>query len=149
MTRATSRATSARVVLPGQGTASASQPVSPQHAGTQPATGGDERLIRKGSGVDLCVRLERIAELYAALAAEYRQIADDIQLAVTDGRALMGGMASRRLFSVRNLADFLDVDEKTVRRWREQGRLPEAVEIGGVVRWRPEDIGAWLEKQRG
>lgn len=143
MTRAPSRRVASE---PRPGRGAASQAVA-QHGAPRAATGGDERRIRERSDVDLCVRLERIAELHVSLADEYRQIADDIQLAVTDERALMDGMASRRLFSVRNLADFLDVDEKTVRRWREAGKLPPALEVGGIVRWRPEVVSRWLEEQ--
>ena len=66
MTRATSRATSARVVLPEQGTASASQPVSPQHVGTQAALWA----LRAGSGFDLVVHRPRGARI----PAQVRQI---------------------------------------------------------------------------
>jgi excisionase family DNA binding protein len=48
------------------------------------------------------------------------------------------------MLSAKALADLLDVDAKTVRRWREEGRLPEPIQIGGVIRWRAEDIDDWL-----
>ena len=51
---------------------------------------------------------------------------------------------SAPLLAVAGLARIMIVIEKTVRRWRDEGRLPDAVEVGGVVRWRPEDIERWL-----
>ena len=122
---------------------------SPQHGATQAATPSDSRLLRARSGLDLHVHFARLADLHNALADEYREIADHIRLAVYEVQALMDGMVPGRLLSVRNLAALLDVDAKTVRRWREAGKLPPALEISGVVRWRPEDIDAWLEEQRG
>ena len=54
-----------------------------------------------------------------------------------------------RLLSVQDLADRLAVDARTVRRWRRDRVLPEALEIAGVIRWRPETIDAWLVQQEG
>ena len=45
------------------------------------------------------------------------------------------------------VAERLQVDPKTVRRWRQEERLPTPVTFGGVIRWRPEAIDAWLEEQ--
>ena len=120
----------------------------PRHAPTQAAQADDGRPLPLGSGLDLHVHFARLADIHSSLADEYREM-EDIQLAACGERALMSGMIPGRLLSVRNLADFLDVDEKTVRRWREAGKLPPALEISGVVRWRPEDIDAWLEEQCG
>lgn len=49
--------------------------------------------------------------------------------------------------TVRDVAERLQVDERTVRRWREEGKLPPAFANGSVVRWRSEDIDAWTEEQ--
>ena len=49
-----------------------------------------------------------------------------------------------RLLSVRDLADRLGVDPKTVRRWRRDRVLPEALEIAGVIRWRREVVDQWI-----
>lgn len=47
--------------------------------------------------------------------------------------------------TVNDVAERLRVDPKTVRRWRETNQLPAALEVGGVIRWRAEDIDTWIE----
>jgi excisionase family DNA binding protein len=55
--------------------------------------------------------------------------------------------APTRLLTVDDLADCFQVSAKTVRRWREEQRLPKALEVGGVIRWRPEDLDTWIQEQ--
>ena len=88
----------------------------------------------------------RLAEVHAEAAQIYRELAE-IQLAAPPERALMDPVEPVRLLTARDVAERLRVDAKTVRRWRESGRLPPAIEIGGVVRWRTQDIDAWIEEQ--
>ena len=80
----------------------------------------------------------------------------EIQLAASRGQSVMAvvrqpiiependSAADARLLTLGDLAVLVQVSEKTLRRWRSEGRLPPAVEIGGVVRWRREDVDAWL-----
>jgi predicted site-specific integrase-resolvase len=49
---------------------------------------------------------------------------------------------------VNDVASQLSVGPRTVRRWRAEGRLPPAVEVAGIVRWRPEAIERWLAEQQ-
>ncbi len=49
------------------------------------------------------------------------------------------------LLSIADVARRCQVSEKTVRRWRKENRLPDAIEIGGVVRWDPRVVDAWLQ----
>ncbi len=55
-----------------------------------------------------------------------------------------------RLYTVETLAEHLSVKPATIRRWRastpRQG--PPAVKVGDLVRWRPEDVEAWLLANR-
>lgn len=51
------------------------------------------------------------------------------------------------LVTIDDLSDRLKVPKETLRRWRKERRLPAAVKIGRTVRWREEDIEAWLAKQ--
>jgi len=53
-----------------------------------------------------------------------------------------------RLMSVRDVALRLSLSERTVRRLRRRGELPAGIEIAGTVRWRPEEIDAWIGDQR-
>ncbi len=50
------------------------------------------------------------------------------------------------LYTTETLADYLQVSPHTVRREREAGRLP-FVRIRDLIRYRPEDVEAYLEYQ--
>ena len=52
--------------------------------------------------------------------------------------------AREPLLTVRDVAKRLQVNEKTVRRWREEKRLPPALVVAGIVRWRADDIDDWI-----
>jgi len=107
----------------------------------------------------LWARLERLhrdlADCYRDLLGRGEKDGEDVlesgQIRVAAG-AEQSDITSvpkpRKMLSAKALADLLDVDAKTVRRWREEGRVPEPVQIGGVIRWRPEDIDAWLGGDR-
>jgi prophage regulatory protein len=42
------------------------------------------------------------------------------------------------------LGEMLGVAERTIRRWNAAGKLPRPVKIGGAIRWRLDEIEAWL-----
>ncbi len=156
----TSRAQLPRVASSGPAPAHGPTP-APER--TQGHTRGDRRS-RPDRGADQCpggadsdpderVRghFARLAAAHSELAHVYADLAEDrdIQLAGSPAPRLMVDVdaaiePSAPLLAVAGLARLLDVTEKTVRRWRDEGRLPDAVEVGGVVRWRPEDIDRWL-----
>jgi excisionase family DNA binding protein len=50
-----------------------------------------------------------------------------------------------RLLSAVEVAELLTVSVSTVWRLRSQGVLPDAVRIGGSVRWRLRDIERYIE----
>lgn len=50
------------------------------------------------------------------------------------------------LYTTESLAEYLQVSPHTVRREREAGRLPY-VRIRDLIRYRPEDIEAYLSNQ--
>ena len=53
-----------------------------------------------------------------------------------------------RLWSVKEVAEFLALSEKTVWRWHEAGKLPPGRKLPGrAVRWDPAKIKTWFEKQ--
>jgi len=41
-------------------------------------------------------------------------------------------------------AEFLDMSPGTLRWWRSIGRGPQFIRCGSAVRYRPEDLEAWL-----
>ena len=50
------------------------------------------------------------------------------------------------LLTMRDLAQQLQVTTRSIIRWRNNGTLPPAVQIGPrLVRWRQADISAWIE----
>jgi len=49
-------------------------------------------------------------------------------------------------WTVRQVAEYLSVNERTVYRMAERGELP-AFKVGDAWRFRREDINAWIERQ--
>ena len=49
------------------------------------------------------------------------------------------------LWTVADVATYLGVTERTVRTWQYSHRLPH-LKIGGVVRFRPPDVLAWVDR---
>ena len=98
--------------------------------------------------------MAHLAELLSEAAGVVREIGE-IHLAATPNSGLMssvekGSSAPRaKLLTPHDLAAVFQVDAKTIRRWRREGRLPAAIEIAGVVRWRPEEIDAWIDARGG
>jgi excisionase family DNA binding protein len=56
-------------------------------------------------------------------------------------------MKTDKFYTVKALADRLAITPMTVYRMAKQGKLP-ATRIGGSIRFRPEDIEAFLETVR-
>ncbi len=141
---------------PGQGVA---RPAEFRHGPTQATCDAELRGLVPGrdSASHRSRHLVRLAELCTE-AAEILGSLADIQLDESRHPRLMDGVGSssgsvaatsapRRLLTARDVAALLQVDAKTVRRWREEGKLPPAVELGGVVRWLAEDLAVWLKEQ--
>jgi prophage regulatory protein len=49
------------------------------------------------------------------------------------------------LISAEKLAQMLDISVRTLWRLRAAGRMPAPVRIGGSVRWRAQEVQAWIE----
>jgi excisionase family DNA binding protein len=52
------------------------------------------------------------------------------------------------LMSVTALAEYLDIPEATIYRWRSTGYGPVGFRVGKHLRYRREDVDAWIEAQR-
>jgi excisionase family DNA binding protein len=52
-----------------------------------------------------------------------------------------------QLLTVSELAELLQVLEKTIYSWRYRGEGPPGVVVGRHLRYRPQDVAAWLETQ--
>lgn len=55
-----------------------------------------------------------------------------------------------RLFTPQTLADYLGLAVQTIyNRHASGGDLPPVIKIGRLLRFQPQDVVAWLERQRG
>jgi excisionase family DNA binding protein len=97
-----------------------------------------------------------LADLLVEAGETVRQVAEEAQdqLAVRAKRALMDDVTRtatnvpaprRKLLTVTDIAGIVGCRPRTVRRWREEGRLPPALHFGGLVRWEETDVLAWLD----
>jgi excisionase family DNA binding protein len=50
-----------------------------------------------------------------------------------------------RLWTVDDVAEYLQVPVKTLYQWRTQGRGPRGRRVGRYLRYRPEDVLAWFD----
>ena len=104
------------------------------------------------------------AEILAGLATAAENLDDsagngDIQLAGGGGSSLMDAVeatdvqpspgTSIDLLSIADIARILGIGERSVRRWRSEGALPPAIEIGGLLRWRREVVEVWIAEREG
>ena len=123
-----------------------------------PAPGSRPHPGRSGAlqGGDLINQLRRAGRLHFELGETFENMAESLALGL-DGIAnpwMHGDVASPKselqsLLSVKDVAKLLKVNERTVRRWRKEGRLPAGKEIAGVIRWNPDEIQDWLRNGGG
>ena len=52
-----------------------------------------------------------------------------------------------RLLTVQELADLLQIPAKTIYTWRYKRNGPPAVPMGKYLRFRAEDVAAWLDER--
>ena len=128
--------------------------------GPPAATGRDTRSHGATVAKERVVAgVSRLAELHAEMAEVCRELAQDLEVQLDESRPsrLMDAMhdgpgtaaARRPLLTAADLAQRLSVDQKTVRRWRAEGKLPPAVELGSsVLRWESEVVDTWLAERR-
>ena len=49
------------------------------------------------------------------------------------------------MYTVDDMSRELRISRQTLYRWRKAGVLPAPVLIGGSIRWREQDVAAWLD----
>ena len=128
---------------------------SEPHGATQAAS------CEGGAGDGTTAALEQIAGLCAELGRAFSALAiEQKRLATSRERAVMRSSPSenagapampkpRTLLSAKAVADLIGCDPRTIRRWRAEEKLPPAFEVGGIVRWHPEDIERWRRERTG
>lgn len=130
------------------------------HESRQGRHPADTRAHSPNRGPDLA----RLADLLEESARVCRHLAQDGQnrlaestedglMSDVNGRArecatAHAEVAAESLLSATKVGELLGVSERTVRRWRQQNKLPAAVDLGGVWRWKASDIAAWIEEHR-
>jgi len=57
------------------------------------------------------------------------------------------GSAVPALLNVHELSAVLGVPEATLYGWRTQGKGPRGIRVGRHLRYRPEDVEAWINLQ--
>ena len=119
--------------------------LSGAHTGAHVAPRGDQldevlttlpRMLR-----DLASVLEKLCKIRAVQLDASR----DMEHMCGTLPAPLATQIHPKLFTVKSLAEYLDVDPKTVRRWRGDGLLPEPLTVGGVMRWSPQAIEDWIQ----
>lgn len=57
-------------------------------------------------------------------------------------------LTDNKLLSLRELADYLAVNEASIYRWRRTGDGPPGIKLArGAIRYRAVDVEAWLDAQ--
>jgi predicted DNA-binding transcriptional regulator AlpA len=56
-------------------------------------------------------------------------------------------MSEKALLDEKQLASALNISVASARRWRLLRQGPRYVKIGAAVRYKPEDVSAWLESR--
>jgi excisionase family DNA binding protein len=51
------------------------------------------------------------------------------------------------MWTVKDVAEFLAVPVQTLYEWRTKGYGPKGIRVGRYVRYRREDVFAWVESQ--
>lgn len=53
-----------------------------------------------------------------------------------------------KLWSIKEVAAYLGIPVNTLYQWRSKGYGPAGRRMGKYVRYRPEDVEAWIKQQR-
>lgn len=53
----------------------------------------------------------------------------------------------QQLLTIRDVADLLKISQASVRNLTIRGKLPAPVRLGRLIRWRPGDLTAFLERR--
>ncbi|HVV09225.1 helix-turn-helix domain-containing protein [Amycolatopsis sp.] len=54
---------------------------------------------------------------------------------------------TKKLLTIDELADYLSVPKGTLYQWRTKGYGPQGRRVGKYVRYRADDVDAWIDEQ--
>ena len=123
--------------------------------------GASGEVAKHGALERLEARLEKLAQLRSTEAQVLRSIAQEVRVCLdevaqtspdahveTKPQATPANAPSHeQLLDASGLASMLAVTPKTIRRWRDEGRLPAAIDFGGTLRWRRSTVESWLAER--
>ncbi len=100
-------------------------------------------------------QVRHLGQLFLEIHQVCGELAEVLETELAGGavQSVMASMPSAmstelpKLLSTADLARVLGVDDRTVRRMRDRGDLPPAIDLGSVLRWRPEDVERWLAER--
>jgi predicted DNA-binding transcriptional regulator AlpA len=49
-----------------------------------------------------------------------------------------------KLWGIKDVADYLDIPVQTLYQWRSRGYGPPGIRLGRYVKYRPDDVRAWV-----
>ena len=126
---------------PSLGRCTQARPVvdAAQLAANSALTGGTVSPGAQGQ-VGVAFPLARLAALFEEASGILRELSLEVQAGTSPDRRVNEPSRPPRLLSVRDVAERLALSEKTVRRLRRRGILPIGIDLGGVIRWRAEEI---------
>jgi excisionase family DNA binding protein len=80
---------------------------------------------------------------------EHKSGLHDAEIVSNDakGEGVNATLIAPRLLTVREVAEYLGVPVQTLYTWRSNGIGPRGSKVGRHVRYRPEDVEAWLEQK--
>lgn len=103
------------------------------------------------TGRDVCAVLARVAGLHEQLSQATRELEALVEnnenglAGVPDSRLSADVETPTPLLTAKDLAARLQVDARTIRRWRKAGKIPPGIELGrSVIRWPADQIERWL-----
>jgi excisionase family DNA binding protein len=62
-------------------------------------------------------------------------------------RGTPGAVVAAPLLRTAEAASYLALSPNTLRNWRSYGEGPPALKLGGAIRYRVEDLDAWIASQ--
>jgi excisionase family DNA binding protein len=54
---------------------------------------------------------------------------------------------TKKLLTIDDLSDYLGVPKGTLYQWRTKGYGPAGIRVGKYLRYRPDDVDAWIDRQ--
>lgn len=70
---------------------------------------------------------------------------------MTDTTTRMARVPDEPLIGIRDLAEWLDVSEHTVKKWvtrgPESGLVPRMAAVNGQIKFRPADVRVWIDSK--